>query len=80
VSRVVDLAFELTEVAGVAQGVVGIEELVVVEDVGEDGAKFSAEALAEHDVFLHAEVDVPERLAAKIAGAAVAAVVSDSNF
>ncbi len=42
-----------------------VGELVMVENVGEDGLEFGAEALVDVDVLLDLEVDVPEGHAAK---------------
>ncbi len=46
----------------------------MVENVGEDGLDFRAEALIDVDALFDLEVDVPERHAAKYPGAAHARV------
>ena len=54
-------------------------KLVMVENVGEDGLEFSAEALVDVNVFLDLEVDVPEGHAAKNASPASASVQSQNR-
>ena len=56
-----------------------VGELVMVENVGEDGLEFGAKALVDVDVLLDLEVDVPERHAAKHAAAASTAVQSQNR-
>src|ERR1700686_4941339 len=76
VPRIVDLPFQRPEVPGVTQSIVGIKQLVVVEDVGEDGSEIRAETFGEHDRLLNTEVHVPEGLSAESASTAVMTVVN----
>ena len=77
--RIVDLPLQRSEVPGVTQSIVGIKQLVVVEDVGEDGPEIRAETFGEHDRLLNAEIHVPEGLSAESASTAVMTVVNSEN-
>src|SRR5208282_1561160 len=57
-----------------------VQELVMVENVGEDGLEFGAEALVNVDVLLNLEVDVPEWHAAKCSGAAGTAIQTQDRI
>ena len=78
--RIVDLPFQRPEVAGVTESIVGIKQLVVVEDVGEDGSEIRAETFSEHDGLLNTEVHVPEGLSAQSASTAVMTIVNSQNW
>src|ERR1700688_2754337 len=79
VPGIVDLPFQRPEVPGVTQSIVGIKQLVVVEDVGEDGSEIRAETFGAHDRLLNTEVHVPEGLSAKSASTAVMTIVNSQN-
>jgi hypothetical protein len=83
VPRGVDLAYtkgaQSAKIVGIGQGVVGIEQLLMVKDVRKRGTKVHAKTLIDHDVLLDVEVYVPEGLAAVIANTAVVAIVNSQN-
>lgn len=51
----------------------------MVENVGEDGLEFGAEAFVDVDVFLDLEVNVPEWHSAKYASTALAGVQAQNR-
>ena len=71
-TRSVDLATEGAPCGCRSEVEERVGELVVVENVGEYGLEFGAEAFVDVDVFLDLEINVPERHAAKYASAALA--------
>src|SRR6202795_1072715 len=79
VPGIVDPPFQRPEIPGGAQSIVGIKQLVVVEDVGEDGSEIRAETFGEHNGLLNTEIHVPEGLSAESASTAVMTIVNSQN-